>query len=170
MVKVSREEFAEVLYYWVMKDLREKKIKETASSLQFEIKSDEDYDTVFRELLILNMYLAVTAAERVFEDEEKRNGCLDLLHRLVFDRHYGETGVTFGDWMIWMGTRYLEYQQALESDSKHPPGPLWEISKMVNKRLFGEIKEDPFIQASIGEHIVLNLKHLTHLICEYDIE
>ena len=170
MVKVSREEFAGVLYYWVTKDLREKKIKETASSLDFKIKSDEDYDTVFRELLILNMYLAVRAAEGVLEDEEKRNGCLDLLHHLIFDRHYRETGVTFGDWMIWMGTRYLEYQQALESDPKRTPGPLWAISKMVNNRLFGEIKEDAFIQVSIGGYVALNLEHLTHLIHEYDIE
>lgn len=170
MVRVSREDFAEVLYYWVTKDLREEKIRETASFLHLEIKSDETYDTILRELLILNTYLAVTVAGRVFEDEEKGNGCLDLLHRLVFDRHYGETGVTFGDWKTWMSTRYLEYQQASESDPKHPPGPLWGISKTVNKRLFGEIKLDPFIQASISQYIALNLKHLTGLIREYDIE
>lgn len=170
MVRVSRGEFAEVLYYWVTKDLREHKIRDVASSLDFEIDGDEAYDTVFRELLILNMYLAVTAAERVFEDEEKRDDCLDSLHHLVFDRHYGETGATFGNWKIWMGTRYLEYQQASESDPKHPAGPLWEISKTINKRLFGEVKEDPFIQASIGGYVALNLEHLTDLMHEYDIE
>lgn len=170
MVTVSREEFAEVLYRWVTKDLREDKIEETASSLDFEIGSEEDYDTIFRELLILNMYLGVRVAEEAFESVEKRNGCLDLLHRLIYDRHYATAGVDFGHWMIWIGKQYLDYQRAFESDTEHTPGPLWEVSKLVNERVFGEVKEDPFSQVAIGAYVASDLKYLTHLMGKYEIE
>ena len=170
MAKSSRKEFAEVLYYWVMKDLGEKQIKGTANSLDCEITSDEDHKTIFRELLILNMYLAVRAVENAFEDEAKRNDCLDLLHHIVFDRLYGEAAVDYDGWWKWMGTRYLEYQQALDSTPKHPSGSLWPISKIVSKRLFGEVKNGPFTQASIGEYVGLHSEHLTHLIHECDVE
>ena len=170
MVTVSREEFANVLYRWVTKDLREDKIKQTASSLDFEIGSEEDCNTIFRELLVLNMYLAVRTAEGVFENVERRNGCLDLLHRFVYDRHYGRAGVDFGHWMIVIGKRYLDYQRAFESDPESKLGPLWEVSKLVSERIFGEVKKDPFTQATIGVHIASDLKYLEHLMCRYEIE
>lgn len=170
MVSISREEFAEALYYWVTKDLSENTIKDTASSLDFEIESDEDYDTIFQELLTLKMYLVVAALESAFEDEERRDDCLDRLHLLIFDRHYGAVGVSLDDWMMSMETRYREYREAIESEPEHPTDTFWVISKTVNDRLFGEIEEYPVTQLSIGQYIALNLKHLSHLIHEHDIE
>ena len=169
-VKASREEFAEALYYWVTKDLREEKIRETASSLDYEIKNDKDYDTVFRELLILNMYLAIVAVGNTVEDEGKMQDYLNALERLVYDRHYEETKVSLSDWMRWMGTQYQEYQQALESDPKQPLGSRYELSKGVSKRLFGEIRQDPFVLVRISKYVTLYVEYLERLIRQYEVE
>lgn len=168
MRRTSRGEFAEILYYWATKDLHEEKVNESARDLGFEIKSDEDLDKIFRELLILNMYLTVMTAEMVFADEDKRNDYLDLLHHLIYDRHFAVTELDFHDWMRLMGTRYLEYQKA--GESQHPPGPIWELAKAFNRNLFGEVRESAIIQWKIGEHIGLFLEHLRELILQYEVE
>lgn len=170
-VRVSRKEFAEVLYYWVSKDLSKERLRETAKELDFEIKSDKDLHKIFGDLLILNMCLTVVTAyehEGIFGDKDRRNDCLDLLHHLVHERHFEETEISFHNWMLFMGARYTEYKKAMEA--RHPAGPLWEVAKTFNKNLFGKIKKDPFVQVTVGEHIASFQKYLGELIQQYDVE
>lgn len=54
-VKVSKEEFGEVLYYWLAGRLTKKAIKETAKSWDFKIKGNEDFNKILQELFVLNM-------------------------------------------------------------------------------------------------------------------
>jgi len=167
-VKVSRREFAEVLYYWLSQCLAKQAIKETARDLDFKIESDEDSDKILQELFALNMWLVVRACERVFEDEDKRNECLDIFHHLVYERRTEETEKGFGKWMTSMGAKYIEYTKAMETE--HPSTPLWVLAKVVNKNLFGELREDPFLQPHIGAYVGITAKHLEELIGKYDIE
>jgi hypothetical protein len=166
--KISKKEFAEVLYYWLSHHLAKQAIKETAKDLDFKIKSDEDFNKILQELFALNMWLIVRACERVFEDEDKRNECLDIFHHLVYERHTEETEKIFGKWMTLMGAKYSEYNKAMETE--HPSTPLWVLAKIVNKNLFGEVKEDPCLQFHIGAYVGISAKHLEELIKKCDIE
>ena len=167
-VKVAKEEFAEVLYYWLSRRLTKKAIKETAKSWGFKLKGNEDFNKILQEIFAFNMWSIVRTCERVFEDDDKRNECLDVFHHLVYERHTEGTEENFGKWMRAMGAKYIEYIKAMETE--HPSGPVWVLAKVVNKNLFGEVKEDPFLQAKIGAYVGIDARHLEELIKKYDID
>ncbi len=167
-VKASKKEFAEVLYYWLSQRSSKKAVKQTAKDLDFKIKSNEDFNKIFQELFALNMWSIVRTCERVFEDEDKRNECLDIFHHFVYERRTEGIEENFGKWMTLMGAKYIEYIKAMETE--HPSGPLWVLSKVVNKNLFGEVKKDPFLQMAIGDYVGLSVKHLGEAIKKYNIE
>jgi len=167
-VNVSKEEFGEVLYHWVAGRLTKKAIKETAKSWGFKIKGNEGFNKILQELFALNMWLIVHTCEMVFEDEDKRNECLDIFHRLVYERHTEGTEEDFGKWMILMSAKYVEYSKARETE--HPSTPLWVVANLINKNLFGEIKKDLQFQSLIVAYIGLSVKHLGKAITQYDIE
>jgi len=69
-LKVSKSQFAEVLYHWLSISLTEKEIREKAEDFGFKIRSDNDFNKIFKELLALNMWIIVYTCERVIEDED----------------------------------------------------------------------------------------------------
>jgi len=167
-VKVSKGEFAEVLYHWLSKRLTKKAIEESAKELHFDIRSNKNFHKIFKELLVLNMWLIVRTCERIFEDEDEQNECLDIFHHLAYERYIKGTKEDSGKWMKSMGTKYIEYNRAMNTD--HPSTPLWVLAKLINKNLFGEVKEDIWVQTEIGAYVGIPAKHLEELIKRYDIE
>jgi hypothetical protein len=166
-IKVSKEQFAEVLNYWLLENSTKKVIKEMAKELRFKIRNNKDFSKIFEELFIFNMWLIVYTCEGVFENEEKRNECLDIFHNLVYSRHIENKEISFNDWMMSISQRYIEYSKAMETE--HPSTPLWVVANKVNKRFFGEIKKDPFINLKIASHIGAFIKYLGELIKKYEI-
>jgi len=183
-IKVSREEFAEVLFYWLCMHVGKKGIEKTAKAFDLKVKGYKDFSTILRkvigskkdfdkvriyeELFTLNMWLVVHNCERVFEDIDKRNECLDIFHRIVHQRLIEGTGENLKPWTLSMATRYIDYNKAAETE--HHLGPLWVLSKVINKNLFGEVKEDPFLQFQIGVYITESMKALEEAIKKYDVE
>jgi hypothetical protein len=166
--KVSKTGFAEGLYLWLSQRLSKEAVKETAEEFDFKIKSNKDFNKMFQELFALNMWLIVRTCERVFEDVDKRNECLDIFHRLVYERYSQDIGENFGKWMKLMGAKYIEYIKAMETE--HPSGPLWVLAKLINTNLFGKLKKDPFIQLAISSYVAIPAEYLEELIKKYDIE
>ena len=165
-VKVSNELFAELLYYWlsISNNNAIKVISDIIgreSGVKIKIKNDE-------ELLVFNMWLIVHTCEKVFENIEKRNECLDKFHYLVYFRHTKHKESNFNDWIMSIVSRYAEYNNAMET--KHPSTPLWVVASTINKRLFGGIIENPWVQMAMiiymGEYII----GLEEAIKHYDIE
>jgi len=167
-VKVSKKQFAEVLYYWLSGYLTKNAIKKSAKELGFKIRNNKDFSKIFEELFVLDMWLIVYTCEGVFEDEDKRNECLDIFHHLVYDRHIENKENSFNDWMMSISPRYVKYSKAMET--KHPSTPLWVVANVINKRLFGEIKKDLSFQMKMVAHIGLFVEHLGKAIKQYDIE
>jgi len=64
--------------------------------------------------------------------------------------------------------KYSEYYTAIETD--HPSTPLWVLAKLVNKNLFGEIKEDLSIQMKVTAYFGLSVEHLGKALNKYAIE
>ena len=170
-VKVYTVDFAQGLDWWLSRGLGKRRVKRAAKDFSFKIKSDEDFQRIFGELLALNTWLIVRACERLIKDVDKRNECLDIFHRLVYVRYAKGTEQNFGEWMKFMGGKYIEYMKAVETE--HPSGPLWVLAKVVNKNLFGEVKENAFVQAAIGGYLGINMKYteeaIKELIKKYDI-
>ena len=169
ITEVSKEEFAEALYYWLSEHLKTEVLKERAKELKFEIKTDEDFNEFFAELTILNMWMVVDTCEALIKDENLRDECLDAFHKLVFERNAsgGQNG-DFDKWIKMLAQKYLEYSEAMGSETS-ANNPLWEVAKVFNKNLFGKIKKDFWFQQKAEIYIGTALKHLGKALKEYNI-
>jgi len=177
-VKVSREEFAEALFYWLTSQVNTKKIKQLAKLSNPEHKEKElfglnlehktEFNILIEELFDLNMWLIVHVCERVFEDTDKRDECLDIFHHIVYQRLLEEEEEDFDQWALSMSTRYIDYNKATKTENTL--GPLWELATVVNKNLFGEVKRDPFIQTRISFYVTSSIEALEEALRKYDIE
>jgi hypothetical protein len=166
--KMSNHEFAEVLYKWVSSHSTEKEIKKSAKKLGIKIRNDQDLRKISGELLTLNMWLTVDTCKLVIQNKDKANECLNLFHRLVYEKHLGGTEKGLRDWIKSMIKDYTKYDRAIKTD--HPMTPLWVVAELFSMNFFGEIKKDPFLLTRIGHYIALFNELLEKLIMEYDIE
>ena len=166
-LKVSKDEFAKVLCYWLCTTTTEKEIKEKAKDFGFKIRNDSDLSRIFSELLIFNMWLIVYTCEAVIDDENKCNECLDIFHRVVYIDFY-KKNQNFGDWMNFVLKKYQEYYTANETE--HPSTPLWVVAKLVIKNVQGETNFDLAAVQKIIVYRGLLFKHLATTLKNYDIE
>lgn len=162
--KVTERQFSEVLYAWLANFMTETSIRKIAQEIHFEIKNNEDLEIIYNEFLALNIWLISYTCASVIESEEKRNTYLDLLHKLVYERHIKENKT----WLQSMAKKYLEYTKAMRTE--HPSTPLWVLATVINKNLFGEIKKDPILQMKLVTHVGLFIENLGRAIKEYEIE
>ncbi len=97
-----------------------KSITRFAENIDFEIGNENDSKKLFQELLILYMWVITRACTKVFEDEDKRNACLDIFHRNVYKAYYKNTTET-GMLQLEKSFRkkYLEYSKAVEAVGEH---------------------------------------------------
>lgn len=159
-IKVSKEEFAEVLCYWLANQVNTKAIQQLAEVLDVEDKPQE--------LFALNMWSIVYSCERIFEDIDKRNECLDTFHLIVYQRILEGTEEDFGQWKLSVTAKYIDYNEAMETESQ--PGPLWQLATVVNKNLFGKLNLSALVQFEISAYASSTIKALLEMINKYDIE
>ncbi len=159
-VKITKTEFASVLDFCLSKGFEleapgesiAKSIAKTAEDIEFEIRNENDTKRLFQELLVLYMWVITRACTKVFKDEDRRDACLDIFHRNVYETYYKnttETGMTQLEKSFRM--KYLEYDKAAAKADK--PGPMWWLAKAANQNIFGEVKRDTFVQVLIGDII-----------------
>ena len=166
-IPITKKQFAEVLYHWLSRALTKKEIKRNAVALDFKLIKDDDFRKIFEEYLVFDMWSIVYTCERLLENEEIRNECLDIFHNMVYKGYINSNEFTFKNWMISISLRYIEYNEAMKI--KHPPNPLWWVAKEFNKNLFGKVRKDVFVQMVIIECFGLFVSHLEKAILEYDI-
>jgi hypothetical protein len=165
--KLTKNQFAELLYLILSLYMTQKPIEKRAKELGFEIKDNEDWGKIFDELLILDMWLTMYAFDELSADENTIEECLDMFDLLVYNRFYKYwkekkklNVMDFNEWRITsIAPRYIEYSNAMETEFNIHQGPSWAVATSFNKRLFGELKEDYFVQAAIVIHIDLFIKH-----------
>jgi len=169
--KVTKNQFAEILFYWLSSHLTEKETKRNAKELGFRIRqwrSIKDFNKLFFELLILDMWLIEYTCENFFSNEEEKFECEKLFHQLVYDRYVDKERYGFKDWIVLVTSLFIEYDKAMKTD--HPSTPLWVVANVINKRLFGETKKDLSFQMKMIAHIGLFIKHLGEALINYEIE
>ena len=185
MKKVTKEEFAELLCFWLSRQLNREVIKQDVKALELKDKEDtdfsepeelfglnlknkKDFTILVEELISLNMWLIVRACERVFKDANKRNECLDIFHRIVYERFFEELGEDFREWTLPLYKKYRDYAKATETE--HHLGPAWELSKLINENLHGKVLPDIFIQFQISTYITSSIRASEELIKKYKIK
>lgn len=176
-IKVSKEEFAEVLSYWLANQVNTKAIEQLAKALDLKdkpqelfginLKNKKDSNTLAEELFALNMWLIVYSCEIIFEDIDKRNECLDTFHLIVYQRILEGNEEDFDQWKLSATARYIDYNEAMKIES--PPGPLWQLATVVNKNMFGKLNLDALVQFQISVYVAESMKALEGLIRKYDI-
>jgi hypothetical protein len=169
--KVTKNQFVEILFYWLSSHLTEKEINRYAKELGFEIRplhSNKDFNKLFFELLILEMWLIEYTCENFYSTEEEKLDCEKLFHKLVYNRYVDKESYSYKDWTILVTSLFIDYDEAIKTD--HPSTPLWVVSNVINKRLFGEIKKDLSFQMTMIAHIGLSIKHLGGALINYELE
>ncbi len=165
--KLTKNQFAELLYYLLSSNTTRKFIEKSAKKFGFEIKDNEDWSKIFDELLILNMWLTMHTFNELSADENTIEECLDMFDLLVYNRLYKcwkekkkLNVMDFNEWRITsIAPRYTEYSNAMKTEFNIHQGPFWAVATSFNKRLFGELKKDYFVQATIIIHVSLFIKH-----------
>jgi len=166
--RTSMRGFAEVLCGMVSSSLTREALEGSARDFKFEIGNDEDLHKLHREMLLLNMWLTVHVCESQLPAREKCEECLDLLHRLVYERHCpanAENG--FRQWRESMRSMYAVYNEAISSG--HRAAALWVVADLFSCNLFGKVRKDPLVQARIGKHIEVSARHWRSAVKKYEI-
>lgn len=166
-IPITKKQFAEVLHHWLSTALIKKEIKKNAVALDFKLVKDDDFRKIFAEYLVFDMWSIVYTCERLLENEEIRNECLDIFHNMVYKGHINNNEFTFKNWITSISLRYVEYNKAMKI--KHPSNPLWGVAKEFNKNLFGIVRKDVSVQMDIIGYFTLFTSHLEKVILEYDI-
>mgnify|MGYP001469098712 CR=1 FL=1 len=91
-----------------------------------------------------------------------------MLHLIVYQRILGGTKENFDQWKLSATVNYVDYNEAIKTDE--PPGPLWQLAKVVNKNMFGKLNLDAFVQFEISAYVSSTIKALSEMINKYDIE
>lgn len=174
-IKVSREEFAEVLCYWLANQVNTKAIQQLAEVLDVEdkpqelfginLKNKKNLNTLTEELFALNMWSIVYSCERIIEDIDKRNECLDTFHLIIYQRILKGTEENFNQWKLSATAKYIDYNEAMETEN-----PLWQLATVVNKNLFGKLNLSAIVQFEISTYASSTIKALLEMINKYDIE
>lgn len=169
--KVTKKQFAEILFYWLSINLTEKEIKRKAKEIGFRIKlwrGRKDYNKLFFELLILDMWLIEYTCENFYSNDEEKFDCEELFQQLVYDRYVDKEKYSFKNWTVLLTSLFIDYDKAMRT--KHPSTPLWVVANVINKRLFGEIKKDLSFQMKMITYIGLFIEHLGEALTNYKIE
>ncbi len=167
-IYLSKQQFAEALFYWLSDFLTEEAITKSAQNLGFAINDDYDTQKILNELFDLNMWLIVYTCTDILEDENTKNECLDIFHHLVYEKYATGIQRAFDQWIKLLCTKYIEYNSMLKPD--HPTSPFSPVTKQVTQNLFGETAKDSETQEYLINHISLFIKHLGSAITKYDIE
>jgi hypothetical protein len=177
-VKVSREEFAQVLSYWLAKQVNTQAFKETAKDLDLKdkpqelfglnLKNKKDSETLAEELFALNMWLIVYSCEIKSEDIDKRKEYLDIFHLIVYQIILEGTGEDFNHWKLAVTAKYADYNEAMKTES--PLGPFWQLATVVSNNMSRKLNIDALIKYQISVYVSSTIEALLKLINEYDIE
>lgn len=168
-IKATKEEFALVLSTLLKMRLSHEQLNETAELFNFDISKKRNFERLFNELYKLNMWIITHSCERIFDDVDKRNECLDIFHKKVHQA-YNEAvreQVGFDDWVIDMVAKYSEYNDALKSDQ--PPGSLWALATVLSIGIFGKLNLDVFVHTALGEYIATGIKATESALKQYKV-
>jgi hypothetical protein len=156
--KLLVKQLVEVIFRWLSYDFNEKEINKKSEDFGYKIKNNKDFNVFYFELLLLNVWMIEYMCEGLFTDTENKDDFLERFHQLVYNRYIDKDECSVKDWAIVTTSLFIEYDEAMRTD--HPSSPLWIVTNVINKRLFGEIKKDLSFQLKMINYISLYMESL----------
>ena len=101
--ELKKEEFAELLVLWFARQVNREAIIRDAKLYDLEseegewerrkgkrlfglnLEDEKEFTILVEELSILNLWIIIRACEKVFDDTDKRDDCLDIFHKIFFE-------------------------------------------------------------------------------------
>jgi hypothetical protein len=176
-VKVSREEFAEVLLHWIVMHIGRKGMKQDAKSLDLmregkelfglNLSHREELSRLFEELVALNLWIVVAVTDSKFKDMQQRDDCLHILHRRFFDQFLRETTDDFEQWLSYLTVKYGEYREAMKTCTGKD---LMTLGHLIQRNLHGERYPSDILNLQIMLYVGENGKALGKALNQYEIE
>lgn len=150
---ISRGEFSLMLRHCLTMGFGEEPLEEAiagfAAGIGYQTRDSADIMRLYYELMVLYMWLIVRSCSKAIPDVARRNDCLDLFHRAVYEGHVEQVAEEeYARWFQGVGEKYLEYQAAI--DSPDEPDPARSLSGVVSRNIFGKPSNDPAVQTRIG--------------------
>jgi len=167
---ITRQQVASILYNWLYHDKRMKKLEEVAKELDFDIKNKVNHTIFTNNFLIFNLWLITRSFEQIMSDADMRNECLDSFLEYVFD-NLPKSNMLLASWRGTLSSYFEEYGNCMQKERLG--GSVWELSKLVYKKMFHREVIDPFDVLPITTYISSCLEPLEYMVSKlvhsYDI-
>lgn len=179
-LKLSKQDFAELLIHWIATQISIKAIKQDArvfdltseapldsreakELFELNLSNSEQLMTLLDELLPLNLWIVVLACDVKLKDADQRTDCLNIFHRQFFDRIIKDTGDDFEHWIESLELKYNEYNEATR---KNP----YAMAYLIQNNLHGQGPPNAIAQFQINLYLEKSLKTLMELLDQIEIE
>ena len=184
--ELTKEEFAELLVLWFARQVNSEAIMRDAKLYDLEseegdwerrkgkklfglnLEDDKEFIILVEELLTLNMWIIIRACEKVFDDISKRDECLDIFHKIVFERFIKESDEEFEQWHLGLAEKYVEYYKAI--DAEPSSNAMLNLTSVVYRNLHGDAIPDAIVSFEIGTYVAESIKALEGAIKQYNIK
>jgi len=114
------------------------------------------------------MWLIEYTCENFYSNDEEKFECEELFNQLIYDRYVDKERYSYKEWTILVTSLLIGYDEAIKTD--HPSTPLWIVTNVINKRLFGEISKSLSFQMTMIAHIELFIEYLGGALINYEVE
>ena len=176
-VKVSKEEFIEVLLHWVASHLSRKGIKQDAKVLDMmkkgkemfglNLSKREELNKLHLELTTLNLWIVIAVCESRFRDVEQLNDYLDIFNKRFFDQVLKDTVEDYEQWMEFLEVKHDEYREAMKTCTGKD---LMALGELIQSNLYGERYPDAILNLQIVIYVGEGIKALGKALDQYEIE
>lgn len=125
---------------------------------------------LFREMIIINMFVVITTLQGLLKDQDLENSVLDYMHKahfkeLVEQLNFGKEEII--DENAHISTRYKEYQEAIKE--KRGPNWLWPLTHHALNNLRGEETRDAAAMMCLTTLFSTLMKVLPEMISKYEV-
>lgn len=187
-VKLSKEDFATLLQGWFAKFVGREAIEQDAKIHDWtseepcwesreakqlfglSLANLEERTTLFEELMKLNLWIIVSVCEGKIGNVRKRNECLGIFHRQLFDQFFREAGYDFEQWLLALSIRYYQYREALNWPEMKPGTGLMLLGEAIYRNLHGDVLPGALQNFQIVTYVGTRMEALGELLNQYEIE
>ena len=112
------------------------------------------------------MWAIVTNCGKELKDIDRRDECLDTFHRLVYQELLKGKEKDFEFWSSLLDEQYKQFNEAMKTE--HELGSLWNLAAFLNKKLYGQLELDAFVQFEMENYIRSSMEDSLKLIDSYE--
>ena len=150
-IHLAIEELANLLFHWVARCVEGPQINKVVGELAFDIDDRQDYFSAHQLLLVLNMWLVVSTCQSRLPGWNGLFGCMQLFHRLVYDKSIRGDECDYMGWLRFVAACYNDYDQEMSAGSSS--GRLLSVARVARDSMFGDDTKQSIAAFKMGSYI-----------------